>query len=460
MSEQFDAWWLPDAPEELSLETLRVGDLECRYPTPTPELLESTVRSLRRMSRVLADRPVMDIIDAIDAAAARLGDRSDAIRQQAEELVTAATGYSPPMTDLVLTRMTGDWRAEPLRRMLAAEVCDPAVLDTFSPVRDGRLARAYGPRLTFHVFAGNVPGVAVTSLIRSLMVKAPALGKLASGQPVLPVLFARALANVDPDLAQAFAVTYWPGGSRDAEWRVLQAAERVIVYGGAEAVDSYRARVPQGRLVVHGPRFSAGLIAHDALAEEPELPRKVAAAVAAFDQHGCVSPHSIWIEDPGGHETHAFADELAEAFQALEHELPRGRISDAEAAAIHQERGAAEMRGYDGAVRVLAPEGTAWTVVVDHEPVFRASCLNRFVHVHPIGALEEAPDLLAPVGDQLQSVAIAAAPDRTLALADTLARIGATRITSFSRIPWPPPDWHHDGRGPLLELIRWADIEL
>jgi hypothetical protein len=458
MTHPFDAWWLPDACPELTLETLRVGDVECRYPRPTPELLECTVRALRGQRQKLAQRPVAEIVSVLDAAAARLADPGDELRREAETLVTAATGYSPPMTRLVLDHMAADWRADALDRLLTAELGAPEVLDTFTSVGRDRRARAYGPRIGFHVFAGNVPGVAVTSLVRSLLVKAPVLGKLASDQPILPVLFARALASVDPDMARALGVTYWPGGLIDAEWRALQSADLVVVYGGKEAVASYRERVPQGQLIVHGPRFSAGLVDRDALVDA-DLPLHLARAVAAFDQHGCVSPHSVWVEDPDGYETDTFADELAEAFRAVEQELPRGRVSQAEASVIQQERGVAEMRGYDGAVRVLASEGTAWTIVVDHEPVFRPSCLNRFVRIHPIDSLEQAVHLLAPVGEGLQSVAIEAAPERRLALADALARAGATRITTFQRLPWPPPDWHHDGHGPLRELLHWVDLE-
>jgi hypothetical protein len=402
---------------------------------------------------------VAEIVAKIDAAAARFADPEDELYQQAQTLVTAATGYSAPMTRLVLDRMTPDWRADALEQILRSELETPDVLDRFAEVGDNRRTRAYGPRLGFHVFAGNVPGVAVTSLVRSLLVKAPVLGKLASDQPILPVLFARALASVDPELARAMGVTYWPGGSEDAEWRALQSSDLVVVYGGNDAVASYRARVPQGQLIVHGPRFSAGLIAREALVDQPELPQHLAQAVAAFDQHGCVSPHSVWIEDSDGFETDTFAEELADAFRAVEEALPRGRISPSEASAIQQERGVAEMRGYDGAVRVLAPSGTAWTVIVDYEPVFRPSCLNRFIRIHPIPDLHQAVHLLAPVADRLQSVAIAAPDEERTRLADALARTGATRITTFERLPWPPPHWHHDGRGVLKELLRWVDLE-
>lgn len=459
--ERFDAFWLPDQPEGLAFETLPVGDVECRYPAPTGTLTDSTIRSLRTAGRTLARRPLEEIVEAVDAAAGRLADPGDPLRQDADRLLAAATGYSRPMTTLILDRMTADWRAPATRRLLRAELGDPAVLDGFAPLdEEGRRVRAYGPALAFHVFAGNVPGVAVTSLVRSLLVKAPSLGKLASGQPILPVLFARALDSVDSGLARALAVTYWPGGSEDAEGRLLGAADLVVVYGGSEAADSYRARVPHHhRLLVHGPRFSVGLIGRDALAD-PALPHRVARAVSIFDQHGCVSPHALWVEDPSGAMIDDFAQDLARAFDRLEGELPRGRVSPAEASTIQQERGAAEIRGHTGAVRVLSGGGTAWTVVLDRDPAFRPSCLNRFVHVHPVDALEEVADLLAPVGHSLQSVALATGTDRKITLADALARVGATRITSFDRIPWPPPHWHHDGRGPLRELLHWVDYEV
>lgn len=464
MGESFDAWWLPDVIGEVTFESLRVGDLECRYPVPTPALMSETLESLRAAGRALAERPVDEVVQAVDAAAARLLDPDDPIRRDADRLLRAATGYSPEMATLVLDHMATDWMAGPTQRLLRAELGDAAVLDRFTTVDPHRQVRAYGPRLAFHVFAGNVPGVAVTSLIRTLLVKSPSLGKLASGEPVLPVLFARALHSVDPDLARALAITYWPGGSAEAEDRALEAADVVVVYGGPEPVAAFRGRVgAHHRLVVHGPRFSVGLVGNESL-DDPDLPDRVARAVATFDQQGCVSPHAIWVEDPARDRIDAFADALAESLQRLETALPRGRVSTGEAATIQQQRGAAEMRGHARGghglpVRVLAPAGTAWTVVLDHEPTPQASCLNRFVFVHPVDSLDQAPALLAPTGHQLQSVAIASTPERRAHLAHSLAHIGAARVTSFERVPWPPPEWHHDGRGPLRELLRWVDLE-
>ena len=461
----FDAWHLPGVdPETAGLQTLDAGTLTCRYPTPTPEVLGGVVQRLREAGRALRDRPVAELVDVVDAAAARLLDDADPLRAEALDRLAAATGYAPAMAGLVLDRMAADWRADRLRSLLEGELGDPGVLDGFRDDGTGRSTRAYGPRLAFHVFAGNVPGVAVTSLVRALLVKAPSLGKLASGQPVLPVLFARAVASVDADAGRTLAVTYWPGGAGDAEWRVLEAADTVIVYGGAEVIASYRERTPDtARLVLHGPRFSVGLVARDALEAGLEATaRDVARAVAVFDQHGCVSPHAVWVETGSGASALDFAETLADALETEEASLPRGAISAAEASAIQQARSAAELKGHAPdrpATRVLAGAGTRWTVIYDEDPAFVPSCLNRLVRVHPIDDLDEATDLLAPAGRLLQSVAMAAPEPRRLALADALARIGATRITTFDRLPWPEPTWHHDGGEPLRELVRWVDVE-
>jgi acyl-CoA reductase-like NAD-dependent aldehyde dehydrogenase len=463
VSHAFDAFHLPrgvspDAP----LLSLKAGAVECRYPTPSEEFLAGTVEALRRAGAQLAERPVMEIVAVLDAAAARLADGSDPLREEAERLVPAATGYSAAMTRLVLDRMCADWRADRLRRLLRAELTDPAALDRFVPASDGRRTRAYGHRLAFHIFAGNVPGVAVTSLVRSLLVKTPVLAKLASGEPVLPVLFARAVASIDATMGDAMALTYWPGGAPTPETLALRVADLVVVYGGEEVVGAVRGRAGPGqRLVVHGPRFSAGIVPAVALDQDyEELADQVARAVACFDQQGCVSPHAIWVEDPDGSRTDAFASAVAGALRMLEEELPRGDITPAEASLIHQERGAAELRGHAGQpVRVLAGAGTSWTVVVDGDAAFQPSCLNRFVRIHTVPSLGAAVDALRPHGSHLQSVAVAGPEGVRTDLAHELAAAGATRVTTFSRLPWPPPEWHHDGAGPLGELLRWVDLE-
>lgn len=476
MTSPFDAFHLPGLPAadagdsaDAGFRALDAGSLRCRYPEPGRALIEHTVRRLEAAGARLAARPVADIIGAVDAVARRLEDPGDPLRREAEERLPAATGYAPAMIRLVLDRMAADWRADALDRVLRADLGGAAAVDGFRPRRpreaedgEGGIQKAaIGPRLVFHVFSGNVPGVAVTSLVRALLVKAPSLGKLAAGEPVLPVLFARALAEADAAIGEAVAVTYWPGGTPEPEEVALEAADAVVVYGGSAAVASVRERMrPDTRLVVHGPKLSVGAIGDGPLEGGlAGVAERAARAVATFDQQGCVSPHALWVEGPESRAAE-LAGLLAAGLEALERTLPRGSISAAEASAIQQERGAAEMRAHaDPTVRIWAGAGTSWTVVLEPDPAPRASCLNRFVRVHPLDDLARLPGLLAGAGEHLQSVALEGVGPRDDALSLALARAGATRITTFSQLPWPPPEGHHDGAAPLGELVRWVDRE-
>jgi hypothetical protein len=446
------------------------GGVRLRFPVLRPDRWRQMLLRLgEARATYLADRPVHAIVAAIDEAADRLSSAGYHWRRVAEAALPAVTGYSAPMIRLGLDRMLADWRRQPLETLLSAEFGDPAVLDGFVPRRrgpqgsHGDFTRAFGPKLAFHIFSGNVPGVAVTAIVRSLLVKAATAGKLGSGEPLLPVLFARTLSEVAEGLGACLALTYWPGGSEALEAAAFDAADAVIVYGGEDAAADVRRRAGgHPRLIVYGPRLSCGVVAREALGTpgDQQLMDEIARAVAIFDQQGCVSPHVIYVEQGASVEPRQLAARLADSLARLEIELPRGQISAAEAVAIRNLRTRVEFRGHAGdAVELHAGTGTSFTVIYDPTPEFALSCLNRVVWVKPLDELDDVVDRLRPHAHLLQSVALAASQDRRLRLANQLGEIGASRITSFLQMPWPGRDWHHDGTEPLRGLVRWVDME-
>lgn len=434
--------------------------------TITPMRLVAAIDGvLESRAAHLAERPVEEIIAAIGRVAERFLSEDDPLRTAAIEGIHTASGHSRPMARLIIDGMAADWRAEPLRKLLTAEFGDPRVVDDFVRRPGDGSTRAFGPALTFHVFSGNVPGVSVTSLIRALLVKSASLGKVTSAEPVLPTLFVGALAEEDAGLGACVAVTEWRGGDEALEHVALSRAGAVVVYGGSAAVHSLRERSPAGTMFLGYPhRVSFGVVAREALHDEAAvraLADDAAYAIAAFDQRGCVSPHLIYVEAGGEVTPEGFAEMLAGALQRVEAELPRGTVTTEESAAIRQTRARAEFAELAGTGHRLfaSPAGTAWTLVHDPDPTFAASCLNRTASVRPVASLDDVFPLVEPAGPVLQSIAFAGPDRRRAAFAARAGRLGASRITSFRRMPWPPPAWHHDGRPPLADLVRWCDVE-
>lgn len=460
----FEAWGLPAAlePPEEGPEVLSTEGLRVCAPGATAGWMRHVAGTLRRGRAALMERPAAEVVSILGRAGARFLDADDPLRIRALELLPPTSGLSARMSSAVLDGMAFDWTEDRLTELLYRELADPAVLDGFVATPRGKV-RAIGPELCVQVLSGSVPGVGATALVRSLLVKSPTLLKPGRGDLVLPILMARALREVDAPLADAVAVIYWPGGSRELEEVVLGEADAVVVYGGDEVVRDLRDRTPSTtRFVAYHHRVSVGVVGRDAL--DPGRTRRtateVAGAVALFDQRGCVSPQVIYVEEGGGMDPRAFALELAAALDAVERSLPGGTLDASEASALHQLRGTAELMQASGSGVELVHGGRAtWTVVFDPEGATPSACVGRTVRVSPV---RDAPDVaarIAPLAAHLQTVGVSGCAGRREELAEAMGRIGVSRVAPFGAVPFPPPWWHHDGRGPLEALLRWVDLE-
>jgi len=77
-----------------------------------------------------------------------------------------------------------------------------------------------------------------------------------------------------------------------------------------------------------------------------------------------------------------------------------------------------------------------------------------------VADLADAVALVGSLGGHLQTVGLAGAEGRAEVLAEALGRLGVSRVAGFADVPFPPPWWHHDGRGGLAVLLRWVDLEV
>jgi len=308
-----------------------------------------------------------------------------------------------------------------------------------------------------------------------LLVKSAVLLKPGRGDVPLPVLFARALQEADPEVGGCVAVLYWPRSQGKETDVALKGADLVVVYGGNETVEWARQRTPATtHMVAYRHRMGVGLVGRRALEKEVggafagtglsvrarESALEAARAVALFDQRGCVSPHAFFVEEGGEVDPRAWAELLAGALEGLEGELPSGPVSAEAGAALQQLRGRGEMEESLGRGAVFHGGSEApWTVFFHPDGKLEPSCLSRTVKVIPIPTLKHAMDLLKPWAPFLQTVGAAGLGQERKELLDGLGRLGVTRVTGFGDLPWPPPWWHHDGSGPLRSLLRWVDVE-
>ncbi len=310
-----------------------------------------------------------------------------------------------------------------------------------SPDSGGSSARAVPHSPILHILSDNTPAAGFQSAIRGLLIGAHNWCKLPSnGLPQLEQFREALPAELATHLELSLELP--------DQWMTEAAA--VVVFGSDDTIAAVHRRLHARQVFIpHGHRVSFAIVFDD-----PEF-RSVAAAardVSAFDQHGCLSPHVIYVTG----DARAYAERLAQAMALHEYVSPRDRVSLAEAAGIRGARDEINFRGALGEDCQIwqSPGATAWTVAFDTEAGFPRSPLNRFIYVKPVPGDWTAE--LRSVHEHLSAIGIwPATPNFSRAT----VTLGASRVCELGRMQRPPWTWHQDGFAPLASLVHWIDIE-
>ena len=292
-------------------DLLRCRAVQVEVPRLQPAQLCAAMERARQTAlQQLRRRSVDDLLVTVDRVVAAWLHPQSAVRQQAEAVLPAATGFSPEMIRHGLPLLLNGLRAESIRALLDAELGDHRVLDG---MRAGR--HAAGPPLIVHVMSGNIPGLVAVPVLLSLVLKSAVLVKAAAGDPIFPALLAESISEVDAELARCVLVTYWRGGDQEIEAAALGSADLVVASGSDAAIAALASRAPR-RFIGHGHKVSFAAVGREYLQDREsaeEIARRLAYDVSLWDQQGCLSPQLCYVESGGAVGPHEFAAHLAQA---------------------------------------------------------------------------------------------------------------------------------------------------
>jgi len=409
----------------------------------------------------LAEVPTAEIIDLLGQVGDWVHRDPDGVLAQALDGLVKVSGASRPLAG---RSYAGLWRyfdPDLARFQLEQELGDTGVMDSWRPVevpgqRRPSFVRAFPARMV-HVLAGNAPGVAAISIVRSALVKGASLLKLASNDLFTAPALLRAVSAVAPGhpLGQSLAAVYWRGGD-DAVESVLmrpQFFDKLVVWGGVQAVRGVARYVCPGlELVSFDPKTSISLIGQDAFGSGADL-RRVAAAAATdatvHNQDACTASRFQFVEGPL---------EDVDRFCAL---LVAELGVERDKAAARSEPVPVELRDEIDALRYLAPYYRVWGAADGTGLVIRS---EEPVTFYPTGrvvnvvAVSEPKQVFGFINASTQTVGIY--PDHLRAdLRDELCRAGVQRVTSLGRAGDTVIGLPHDGFYPLSRMVRWGKDE-
>lgn len=406
--------------------------------------------------RVPSEVSVRDIVDLLDRVGRRWRDPAYPARSFVLEHLPAMVGFSEVMVAAGLDELARLLSRHTLMTKIRVELGRMSALDgwVWKEGYEGYV-RALPLGVVSHVSPGNVFLGAADSLVHGLLTKNANLLKVASLDPVFPILFAESVREADAEglLAESFSVLAFPGQDDAIAGALKGHSDGLVVWGGAEAIESWRRDVPgHCRFIPYGPRFSFALASHKACAGLSA--QALALDVVMWEQRACASPQVLFVEGSYS-DWRDFLEQLGQELEALSVSHPAGELELDQKIEIRRER---ELTAYRG--QVLGPEHDfRWSILWRQWEDHHASALNRTLVVVPYQHFEQVLEWLAPHRHQLQSAGLGVTPGQWRRYALRLSAAGVTRVTEFGHMHRAKHGAPHDGSYQLDQLVRWATIE-
>ena len=336
-------------------------------------------------------------------------------------------------------------------------------LDGFLPFPDSdkHLLKANPRGLVCHWLAGNVQILGMFALVQSIISKNVNLLKVSRRDDgvfndILSEFKGVTYTTADgytirgDDLLKTISLVYFGRNALKLGEEMSKSADVRIAWGGREAVEavtSYPAKY-NAETVIFGPKLSFSVIAKEELSSPQaakKLARKVSVDVSVFDQHGCASPHNLYIEEGGNVSPEEFCDLLGISMMKTERQIPKPAMSPEQVTQIHSIRDVYDFKGF-----VKESDTMSWTILLDDMDEIDRPVYSRVLFTHKVKSIF---DSLKFIDENIQTIGIAAPTDKALAFATEATKRGVARLPFIGRMlnfemPW-------DGVFLFDHLVRW-----
>jgi len=343
-------------------------------------------------------------------------------------------------------------RKSNLERFLEINLGNRYMLDGLVKMDPGFYLHAQPRGLVCHWIAGNMPTLALFSLVQSLLAKNTNLLRLpkqslASVLPLLSLLQSVKIEHAGvpyngKDLLAATSIIHFPSENEEINREFSLAADCRVMWGGKEAIDSISSLPVKEHCesLVFGPKYSFMVIDEAGM---NELALVIAKETLLFGQDACTSPHVIFCEHASRGQLKAFAQRLGEAFGQLQKQLPGNSQEVINYRTIYL---------LDPDKDIVCSKDLAWTILIDDNLRLEEPVKSTTLFLKQINSVR---DVIPLITHKVQTVGISISDEQKLLEFSELAtHQGAARCVSIGSMHDFEAPW--DGMLSISRLVRWT----
>jgi hypothetical protein len=352
-----------------------------------------------------------------------------------------------------------------LQKLLAESLNDNIhFLDGFGKVENLDKYLMVQPKgVITHWLAGNVPVLGMISLLQGTLSKNSNVIKLPRENGLVLPLMAKDIAEYEcisqsgtirgREILDSCIFVYCDREDKEGQETLSINSDVRVAWGGREAVENVMTlpRKYGTDDIIFGPKYSFAVVARDSFQADKlnDLAYKLALDASVFEQQGCNSPHTVFVERGGQISPIEFAEALAKSMDEVLKRIPKNQISADEAYTIVNIRSEYSFLG-----RVFSSKGTEWSVIYSDEQGLADACYSRIIFVRPVENIEEVLEFIQPKNHQTLGLCIN--ENDKLEFAQKATARGIERVTEIGKMSIYDYPW--DGMFPINHFVRWVSV--
>jgi len=350
-------------------------------------------------------------------------------------------------------------RESNLNNYISINCKDKTYLDDFKNIEKDIFIRAQPRGLVCHWIAGNVPTLAVLSLIQSIIAKNTNIVRVPKEVVKEVVEILKPLQNVSinykgknysgGNILKSFSIIYFPSENLELNKQFSLLADCKVIWGGKDAVASIL-KLPQREHcenIVFGPKYSFSVVDEKSVAKQPDLLKKMIMDIILFQQNACSSSHVIFYELKDRKKIKDFTINLGESFEEVSRKYPKPK--DTSFSDILNIRGKYLL---DPDKDVESSKELDWTILSDNELRLEEPIKSRTVFVKPI---DSALDVIPLITPKIQTIGLAISDQNKLKnFCEKATFKGVSRCVPVGSMNDYDTPW--DGLLFIDRLVRWT----
>tara|TARA_R110000868_G_scaffold117600_3_gene312227 strand:+ start:21249 stop:23468 length:2220 start_codon:yes stop_codon:yes gene_type:complete len=232
---------------------------------------------------------------------------------------------------------------------------------------------------------------------------------------------------------------------------LYKSADAISAWGSESSLEDIRAKVsPQTRFIPWGHRISFAY-----LSSWQNEAADLAQAMIKYEQQACSSPQICYLENASFDQAKEFAKSLALELSHYATSFPE--LDDSTWAELSNFTQTHLAESCLKQKHVIEADDQSYRIVVDSDPIFEASVLNRTIFIKTIKKGEIAK-VLAPHRRLLQSAGVSKDYTSLMQTSEMLITAGVSRICPVSSMQDAHPLEAHDGEFSLSRFTRRVSV--